>query len=94
MFNVLIEPAGTVTFSGRLDTTQAPRALELLQPLKGTVTVNLAALEYISSAGLGVLIATHNRLKASGGALIILNPTQHVRHILSLACLDKVLTIR
>jgi anti-sigma B factor antagonist len=94
MFKVLIEPAGAVTFTGRLDTTQAPRALELMQPLSGTVTINLAELEYISSAGLGVLIATHNRLKASGGALILLHPTQHVRHILSLACLDKVLTIQ
>lgn len=94
MLNIHVEPAGMVTLSGRLDTTQAPRALELLQPLEGNVTVNLASLEYISSAGLGVLIATHNRLKASGGALILQNPTQHVRHILSLACLDKVLTIQ
>ena len=94
MFAVQIEGAGLVKLVGRLDTTQAPQAMQALEPLSGAVTVDLSGLEYISSAGLGVFIVTHNRLTKSGGSLELINPTNHVRHIFHLARLEQVLTIR
>ncbi len=94
MFAVRKEADNTVRFSGRLDAAQAAAATAALEPLTGTVTVDLSELDYISSAGLGVLIAQHSRLTPAGGALIIANPSNHVKHLFALARLDKVLTIR
>jgi anti-anti-sigma factor len=94
MFAVQHEGASRVKLVGRLDTTQAPLAIQALEPLSGEVTVDLSGLEYISSAGLGVFIVTHNRLTASGGSLALINPTDHIRHIFHLARLEQVLTIR
>ncbi len=93
MFTTNIDDKNTVHFSGRLDAAQAPKALEALDRLTGVVTVDLAGLEYISSAGLSVILVAFKRLTASGGSLRIVNTSKHVRHIFSLVRLDTVLNI-
>ena len=55
---------------GRLDTTTAPELEnELKESLKGvtTLTFDLEALEYISSAGLRVLLSIHKIMSKQGG---------------------------
>ncbi len=58
---------GTVVIAGRLDAAQSPAAQAFLDKVQGTVTLDCSKLEYISSAGLGVLLKTQKRLLASGG---------------------------
>jgi anti-anti-sigma factor len=60
---------GTVVINGRLDAAQCPVAQSFLDRVDGTVTLDCAGLEYVSSAGLGVLLKTQKRLKASSGKL-------------------------
>ena len=66
-------PALTVALIGRLDTTTAP---ELEKELKASLdgitelTFDLAALEYISSAGLRVLLTAHKALSRKGGMTV------------------------
>ena len=59
-------PEGVVVVAGRLDAAQAPTAQAFLDRVEGVVTLDCSRLEYISSAGLGVLLKTQKRLLASG----------------------------
>lgn len=93
MFVANVGAAGSVEFVGRLDAAQAPNAMQTLQSLDGPIQLDLGKLDYISSAGLGVLIATHNRLHARGSKLVIVHPSEHVLHIFRLARLDQVFNI-
>jgi anti-sigma B factor antagonist len=59
-----------VKISGRLDTTTAPDLEESLKgvlPEAETLTLDFADLEYISSAGLRVLLSTQKIMQKKGG---------------------------
>ena len=56
-----------VSIDGRLDTTTAPQFEEFMVEnisKMSTLTLDCAGLEYVSSAGLRVLLSAHKRLKA------------------------------
>ncbi len=59
----------TITIEGRLDTTTAPQLeTELKKSLDGikTLVLDIAALEYISSAGLRVLLSAQKVMNKQG----------------------------
>ena len=56
MFKIDNGPGGVVLVAGRLDAGQCPTAQSFLDGVKGVVTLDCRALEYISSAGLGLLL--------------------------------------
>ena len=64
MFDIGFNERGDVVVSGRLDAANAPRAQAFLNEIEGSCVLDLSALNYISSAGLGVLLSTHKRLSA------------------------------
>ena len=80
-----------VAISGRLDATQAAAAQSYLDRLAGVVTLDCAGLEYLSSAGLGVLLKTHKRLLASGGRLRLTEVSRHLQDIFSYSGFDQIL---
>lgn len=60
----------TIALEGRLDTVTAPELeAELKASLDGaqTLTLDFSKLEYISSAGLRVLLSAHKQMAAKGG---------------------------
>ena len=60
----------TIALEGRLDTTTAPELEKELQAsLDGAdeLTLDFSALEYISSAGLRVLLSAHKMMSRKGG---------------------------
>ena len=60
----------TIALAGRLDTTTAPALEKELQAsLDGVaeLTMDFSALEYISSAGLRVLLSAHKAMSGKGG---------------------------
>lgn len=62
-----------VEVKGRLDTTTAPELeAALKESLEGVVelTLNFAELEYISSAGLRVLLATQKTMQGKGEMIV------------------------
>lgn len=82
--NISITESGDVrilSFQGNLDTNTSPEAESQINGLidggAQKLLVNFENLDYISSAGLRVLLATAKKLKGSGGDLKIccLNPT-------------------
>ena len=57
MLNIEFGPGGDVQIAGRLDAVQAGTAQTFLDGVNGNVVLECGKLEYISSAGLGVLLA-------------------------------------
>ena len=83
----------TVVINGRLDAAQCPVAQSFLDRVDGTVTLDCARLEYVSSAGLGVLLKTQKRLKASSGKLRLVGVNRHVRDIFQYSGFDEIFEI-
>lgn len=85
--------AGVVAVAGRLDAAQCPAAQAFLDKVQGSVTLDCRRLEYISSAGLGVLLKTQKRLMASGGKLRLSGVNPHLRDIFSYSGFDQIFEI-
>ena len=63
MFNIDWDGADGVRLEGRLDAASAGRARDVLSELDRSCRLDFSALDYIASAGLGVLIAAQRRLR-------------------------------
>ena len=55
------------------------------------IELNLSRVEYISSAGIRLLISFHKQLRTKGGSLQIHHPSESVNSVLNLTGLDEVL---
>lgn len=93
MFQIRFDEEGTVVTEGRLDAAQAPRAQEFLDQVMEHCVLDMGGLEYISSAGLGVLLRTHKRLMSAGEGLKLVNVNRHINDILTYSGFDKLFEI-
>ena len=59
----------------------------------GNVTLDCSGLEYISSAGLGVLLKTQKRLLASSGKLRLAGVNRHLQDIFQYSGFDQIFEI-
>ena len=84
---------GVVLIVGRFDAAQVAVAQSFLDQVQGPVTLDCSGLEYISSAGLGVLLKTQKRLLASNGKLRLSGVTRHVRDIFQYSGFDRLFEI-
>lgn len=86
----------TVALEGRLDTTTAP---ELEQELKAslndvtTLTMDFSGLDYISSAGLRVLLSTHKAMMSRGGTMKVTHVNEMVQEVFEVTGFSDILTI-
>lgn len=80
---------------GKLDASTAPQLQErLLSAMAGgekQFAIDCAQLDYISSAGLRVLILTAKQLRNTGGKMILCCLQSHVKEVFELAGLFTVL---
>ncbi len=86
-------PDGSVRVAGRLDAAQAPAAQAFLDGRSGRVELDCRGLEYISSAGLGVLLKTQKRLMAGSGGLRLTGVSRHVRDIFVYSGFDQIIEV-
>jgi anti-anti-sigma factor len=84
---------GKVVMAGRLDAAQCPAAQSFLDRVQGPVTLDCSRLEYISSAGLGVLLKTQKRLMASAGGLKLAGVNRHLQDIFQYSGFDQIFEI-
>ena len=85
-----------LTLSGRLDTATAPDLeAELDDSLKDItlLILEIGSLEYISSAGLRVLLKAHKTMTQKGGAMKIRNANELVREVFEVTGFSDILTI-
>jgi len=86
-------PDGVVVIAGRLDAAQSPSAQAFLDRVEGTVTLDCSRLEYVSSAGLGVLLKTQKRLLATAGRLRLSGVNRHLQDIFIYSGFDQIFEI-
>lgn len=55
------------------------------------LVVNLAKVSFIDSSGLGVLLGRYKRLSKSGGKVFIVSPQPHVRKVLELSGIFRIM---
>jgi len=85
----------TLAIEGRLETITAPELEAVVKnELDGVseLTFDFANLDYISSAGLRVLLAAQKKMAAQGSMKVI-NPNEIVNEIFSVTGFDDILTI-
>lgn len=58
------------------------------------IAVDVQAVEFMDSSGLGVIVGAHKRLKGHDGSLALVSPNKQMRRILNLTGLDQILTVR
>ncbi|WP_406535293.1 STAS domain-containing protein [Methanobrevibacter sp.] len=86
----------TLSVEGRIDTiTSQDLDKEINEELGNfdSLTLDFADLEYISSAGLRVLIATQKKLKSEGIPFVIKNVNDAINEIFRMSGFDKILKI-
>ena len=84
---------GVVVITGRLDAAQSPAAQSFLDKVQGPVTLDCSRLEYISSAGLGVLLRVQKRLLPSGQKLKLCKVSSHIFDIFRYSGFDQILDV-
>ncbi len=57
------------------------------------IIVDLAGVEYISSAGAGVFIGSLALAQEKGGNIVLVNPTENVKEVFDLLGLSQIFTI-
>src|SRR5436189_6428738 len=85
--------AGVVVVSGRLDAAQTEAAQAFLDKVEGPFTLDCSKLEYISSAGLRVLLRTEKRIMASGSRMRVTGLNPHLRDIFRYSGFDRIFEI-
>ncbi len=84
-----------IALEGRLDTMTAPELeAELGKNLEGadSLTLDFSKLEYISSAGLRVLLSAHKTMNAKGG-MTVTHVNEIVQEVFEVTGFAEILTI-
>lgn len=85
-----------VSLTGEIDVTTAPRLREYLagaQAADPGVIVDLTRVDFLDSAGLGVLVGALKRARARGGTLQLVCPCHRIRDVLTVTGLTRVFRI-
>ncbi len=93
MFSISYADDGEVLLKGRFDASRVDEASALLDAIAETTRLNFRDLDYISSAGLGVLLRTQKRLSQSGHQIILTHLNKMVRDIFKTARFDLIFKI-
>lgn len=93
MFDAKINENKEIILSGRFDASQVDKARAVFSQITESSVVNFKDLEYISSAGLGVLLAAQKRLNESGHSLKLVNFNKHVGDVFRYAGFQMIFKI-
>ncbi|MCR5830422.1 MAG: STAS domain-containing protein [Lachnospiraceae bacterium] len=88
--------ANVLIVEGRLDTTTAPALEAKIKSLEGTakdLILDLATLEYVSSAGLRVLLGAQKYYNSIKGSMVLRNVNKDIMEVLELTGFIDILTI-
>ena len=85
MFKIELRENGEIILAGRFDAAQVESARPVFDKITGTCSVDFTSLDYISSGGLSVLLATQKRLGEAGHQLRLKHMNRHIREIFKYA---------
>ena len=84
----------TLTVAGRLDTTTAPNLEAVISELSEDVkelVLDIAGVEYISSAGIRVILGAYKKMNSNGGIMRIEKANDIVREVFEMTGLLQML---
>ena len=90
------EPRLTLAVEGRLDTTTAPQLeAELKTGLEGVreLVLDFAQLEYLSSAGLRVILGAQKVMNRQQGSMVVRHVNETIREVFEVTGFVDILTI-
>ena len=93
MFQISRSENDTVLLEGRLDASQVETAAQILDTINTSTVIDFARLDYISSAGLGILLKTQKRLSTGGHSLKLINMNKMIRDVFRIARFDLIFKI-
>ncbi len=85
----------TLGIAGRLDTTTAPNLESVVAELSGDIkelVFDMSELEYISSAGIRVLLGAYKKMHLNNGMMRIEKPNETVSEVFEMTGLSGMLT--
>ena len=85
---------GELVLEGRLDTLTAPEAEEVFNQMAERfekIVLNMAGMEYVSSAGLRSLMGLHMAMKMQDGSLVLTNVRKLVMEVFEMTGLAGLL---
>jgi anti-anti-sigma factor len=98
--DITVKKAGEISvmgFEGNLDTATVAEAEgeinRVLEEGGNQVLINFENLNYISSAGLRILLATAKKLKTSGGNLVICSLNETVQEVFDISGFSSILSV-
>jgi len=94
MLNIVKKSDGILSLAGRFDASQVDTAEEAFNKIRESATLDFSGLDYISSAGLGVLVATQQRLAEAEHNLTLSNMNAHIREVFQISSLDQLFIIK
>lgn len=93
MFDITQNENGDIILSGRFDASQVEKAKSVFDSVNGSTKVNFEKLEYISSAGLGILLMSQKRLAALQRRLTLTGMNSHIKEVFKYAGFDTIFDI-
>lgn len=98
--NIQIEDdqgASIVRLEGRMDATSAPllekKLTELISKGKMRLVLDFAKVDYLSSAGMRLLLSTTKKLKEDEGGLHLCSVSEEVMEIIKMAGFERIIRI-
>ncbi len=92
-----VDEVSVLSFEGNLDTNTAPQAQAQINQLidggSSKILINFDELNYISSAGLRVLLATAKKLKTTDGDLKICGLNKTVQEVFDISGFSSILSV-
>lgn len=93
MLEIKITKPGEAVISGRFDASQVDTVKNVLGQLTVTTILDMRGLEYISSAGLGILLAAQKKLSERGQRLRLANMNKHIKDVFKITRLETIFDI-
>lgn len=87
----------TLKLEGRLETSTAPQLQEIVETgLEGVMNlqIDLEQLEYVSSAGLRVLLAASKKMKAKQGDMVVCHVGEDIMEVFEITGFNDILNIQ
>ena len=91
-----VEQATVVELVGDVDTNTAPEVQEKVLPLvqEGSkILLDLTGVDFMSSAGLRLLLSLYRRISSQNGSLVLVGPTEYVKDTMDITGFLSIFTI-
>ena len=83
----------TIFLTGIFDASKAEEVKDVLEQVENSIKIDMSDLEFICSAGIGLLVMTYGKLKEKGEEIYLVNLNEHIDKVFRLALLDKLFNI-